>query len=175
MINSCAFSFFTSRFSSCILCLLHPYLSFLHLCMSVCMFVCLCLFICLSLCLSVALSLSFTLSLSIYRSLFHFRYISFCLCLFRSIIQNFYLTQWDYFFSLFLVRLLVISPSLFFSLFLPLSLFLDLFLCLSFHLCVIIPFFSPRVISLTRLINVFVFLSLSLSFSLSLSPSLSVL
>ena len=144
---------------------------------SVCLSACLSAFVCSSVCLSVylSLSLSFTLSLSIYRSLFHFRYISFCLCLFRSIIQNFYLTQWDYFFSLFLVRLLVISPSLFFSLFLPLSLFLDLFLCLSFHLCVIIPFFSPRVISLTRLINVFVFLSLSLSFSLSLSPSLSVL
>ena len=64
-------------------------------CLSVCLSACLsvCLSVCLCNCLSVDLSLSLYLSLSSYFS--HFRYIfcSFCLCLFRSIIQYFYLTQ----------------------------------------------------------------------------------
>ena len=126
-INNLLVCFFFPLFqvSSFRLCLLHQYLSLLPrrlTSLSVCLHVCLSVFVCMSICLS----LSLYLSLSIYFS--HFRYIfcSFCLCLFRSIIQYFYLTQRDYFFLSFLVRPFPISL---FSLSLSLS---SLFLSPSF-------------------------------------------
>ena len=67
-------------------------------CLSVCLSACLSVFVCLIICLSLSeLSVDLSLSLYLSRSSYfsHFRYIfcSFCLCLFRSIIQYFYLTQ----------------------------------------------------------------------------------
>ena len=138
MINSYAFSFFSSRFS-----VLHfvsfisisPfYLVLLHLCLSVC------LSVCRSLSLSFYLFLSIYLSLSLTSDTFFYLSVS----VYQIIIHYFYLTQWDYFILSFLVRSLPISLSMSISLSLSLSLSVSLsfFISLSIYLSIYLFIYS---------------------------------
>ena len=151
MINSCAFSFLSFKFSSVTLYLLHQYLSLLHLCLSVC------LSVCLPVCLSVSLFLSISLYLSISLTSDNLFFFSFSICLFRSIIQYFYLTHWYNFFLSFLVRPLQISPSLSVCLSRALSLSVSLFLSLSLSFSVS---FSLFCLPLLYFLNIVFFKSL---------------
>ena len=158
MTYSCAFSFLSSRFSSFRLCLLHQYLSLLHLCLSVCM----------SVCLLVSLFLFFSLSsyLSLTSDTF-FYFLSLSISVYNSIFISYPLVQ---FLSVFFGSSSSdLSFSLSFCLSLSLSLSLSLFLSLSPSVSLILSIFGSYPLhALSLLLSFFHCLYLPISFFLSL-------